>query len=166
MLATLRQSLVDSSGNPMVGAVTSTALLSVLSEHCLHHIELRATTTRTEPSWGFWCDQNMSTSAEAWPNYLSNQADSPPKHGTLNHIFLCGGIGEWMYKHSFQPRQVLSRCESPPKVYPGIGPGSVAASFLSPRGRVDSAGNISATGDRVDLAGRVCIWRVAAPPRH
>jgi alpha-L-rhamnosidase len=74
---------------PQVGAVTSKIVLNVLSENGLHSTALRAATTTQEPSWGWWWSQNATTCFEAFPG----------GGGTRNHIFLCGGIGHWMWKH-------------------------------------------------------------------
>ena len=74
---------------PRVGAVTSKIILNVLSENGLHRTALRAATATTMPSWGWWWTQNATTCWEAFPG----------GGATRNHIFLCGGIGHWMWKH-------------------------------------------------------------------
>eukprot|EP00038_Savillea_parva_P031128 m.83033 g.83033 ORF g.83033 m.83033 type:complete len:249 (+) comp9514_c0_seq2:53-799(+) len=67
-----------------VGAVTSKALLDVLSSNGLHDSALRMATQTAEPSWGWWWTQNATTCWEAWPGGMI-PGDSG---GTHNHIFL------------------------------------------------------------------------------
>ena len=74
-----------------VGAVTSKLLLTTLSANGLHSSALKVATQTTEPSWGYWLSQNATTCFEAWPGATDGST-------SRNHIFLCGGVGEWMWK--------------------------------------------------------------------
>ena len=93
-----------------VGAVTSKILLNVLSENGRHETALRAATTTAEDSWGFWWANNATTCYESWPiDQVASGIEPTPgtlppgtigiKPMSLNHIFLCGGIGHWMWLH-------------------------------------------------------------------
>ena len=123
MLQTLETNLAQTNGyNPMVGAVTSKILLNVLSDNGLHQTALKTATMTTAPSWGFWWARNSSTCWESWP--LKDGHGS----GTLNHIFLCGGVGEWMWKHlvGLTPAAPqFAEVTIHPKVHPTEGPASV-----------------------------------------
>ena len=45
------------------------------------------------PSWGYWLTQGATTCWENW----SGEADaSHPPEPTRNHIFLCGGVGQFL----------------------------------------------------------------------
>ena len=91
----------------------------------------------------------MTTCGEAF-----NSVPSHPS-GTLNHIFLCGGISDWMWKHlaGLTPTSPgFATVQVAPKVYPSVGPQSLVSEFLSPRGAITSRWNISHTGDRVAIA--------------
>ena len=71
-----------------IGAVTSKILFNLLSENGLHEAALRTAVNTEEPSIGHWWKKwNATTCYEAFPNSNSDTN----AHGTLNHIFLCGG---------------------------------------------------------------------------
>lgn len=126
-----------------IGAVTSKLLLNVLSENGLHETALRAATGTARPSWGYWWSQNMTTCAEAWTNNFEFQ------HGTLNHIFLCGGIGHWFWKHlvGLTPAAPgFMEVKIAPRIHDSLGPKFVGGDFLSPRGAISSRWNITRKG--------------------
>lgn len=129
---------------PNVGAVTSKILLNVLSEYGLHEIALRIATTTNEPSWGYWWSLGATTCFENWPWSTAgvNGANVTFHPGTQNHIFLCGGIGEWMWKHEVgltltSPAYATVRIA--PNVHSTFGPTSTNATFLSSRGEIHSS---------------------------
>ena len=129
-----------------VGAVTSKLLLNVLSENGLHETALRTATGTAEPSWGWWWTQNLTTCAEAFPNNFATQ------HGTLNHVFLCGGIGHWFWKHlvGLTPAApAFAEVAVAPKIHDKFGPKIVSGEFLSPKGKIVSTWSI--TSDAVLL---------------
>ena len=107
MVSRLQSDLSSTNYNPFVGAVTSKILLNVLSDNGLHETALRTATATTEPSWGFWWARNSTTCWEAFPQNEGKPGHGsgksgvavPSNGGTLNHIFLCGGVAEWMWKH-------------------------------------------------------------------
>ena len=90
---------------------------------------------------------------EAWPGGESGPS-GPPGKGTKNHIFLCGGIGEWMWKHlvGLTPTTPgFAEVTVAPKVHPKYGPRTVAGDFLSVSGPISSAWRISSHGASVGV---------------
>lgn len=148
VLDTLAMDLnTTTSYHPMIGAVTSKVLLDVLSENGLHETALRTATTTTAPSWGFWWARNSSTCWESWPLATGHG------HGTVNHIFLCGGVGEWMWKYlvGVTPKAPgFRQVQVHPRVHP-IGPASLAGSYHSAAGVIDSAWRLTEHGSAVEL---------------
>ena len=126
---------------PNVGAVTSKILLNVLSDHGLHETALRVATTTDEPSWGYWWSLGATTCFENWPWTTAgvNGANTTLHPGTQNHIFLCGGIGEWMWKHEVGlalTSPAFATVRIAPKINSKFGPTSTTAQFLSARGEI------------------------------
>ena len=69
-------------------------------------------------------------------------------------IFLCGGIGEWMWKHlvGLKPAApAFAEVVVAPKVHPKYGPRSVAGDFLSASGKISSAWATAPNGTSVSL---------------
>jgi hypothetical protein len=115
----------------------------VLSDNGLHATALKTATMTTAPSWGYWWARNSSTCWESWP--LKNGHGS----GTMNHIFLCGGVGEWMWKHlvGLTPaKPQFAEVVIHPKVHPAEGPASVSGTFMSPRGAISSGWKLGGGG--------------------
>merc|ERR1711937_1078407 len=55
-----------------------------------------AVATQTSfPSFGYWIENGATT---CWESYRGVADESHPPPPTHNHIFLCGGVGEWMYR--------------------------------------------------------------------
>jgi len=48
------------------------------------------------PGFGYWVSQGATTCWESWTNELERGDDH--YHGSRNHGWLCGGMGEWLYK--------------------------------------------------------------------
>lgn len=125
---------------PRVGAVTSKIILNVLSENGLHRTALRAATATTMPSWGWWWTQNATTCWEAFPG----------GGATRNHIFLCGGIGHWMWKHLVgldRTSPGFATVRIAPKIDGMYGPKSVRGEFLSPSGLIKSSWKMTSAGE-------------------
>ena len=89
-----------------VGSVGQKHLLAALSDHGHHDSALRLALQTTYPSWGYWLAQGATTCWENWsgvsdashpssPDPANPGHSNPPTH---NHVFLCGGVGEWLYK--------------------------------------------------------------------
>lgn len=81
ILAKLQDDLNGTGYHLRVGAVTSKLLLSTLSQHGLHGSALQVATQTTEPSWGYWMEQNATTCWEAWAGKTDGST-------SRNHIFL------------------------------------------------------------------------------
>ena len=127
-----------------VGAVTSKVLFNMLSENGLHESALRTAINTEEPSIGHWWKKwNATTCYEAFPN--TNSPSNPS--GTLNHIFLCGGIGHWMWKHlvGLTPAAPgFAEVSLIPRIHDSVGPRSVGGKFQSPRGVISSSWKLGA----------------------
>lgn len=128
-----------------VGAVTSKFILDVLSTNGKHDTALKLATQTSEPSWGFWWKQGATTCWEDWPGnggwpdpgWKPGEAD-----GTRNHIFLCGGLMEWYWKHlvGLTPTSpAFATVRVAPKVRPDLGPSSAFATYRSIRGTIASS---------------------------
>lgn len=142
----LRTDLVNRSGQHLqIGAVTSKPYLSMLSQYGLHENALRVATQRTEPGWGYWLAQGATTCWEHWPGDTSR-----------NHIFLCGGFGEWLWKFvvGIQKSSAgFATVSIMPKIDGMYGPSHAAGHFASPKGdiivewdRIESGANNSSSG--------------------
>ena len=118
------------------GSVGAKHVIPQLSAHGMHATALSVATQTTYPSFLYWASKGATTCWENW----SGVADAAhPPQPTHNHIFLCGGVGEWMY------RDVAGiRAEAPgyqrvvvrPQVVAEVGPASASASVQTPYGRV------------------------------
>ena len=115
-----------------------------MSEHGLHESALRAAISTDEPSIGHWWKAfNATTCYEAFPGGPDVSNDM---HGTLNHIFLCGGIGHWMWKHlvGLTPATPgFAEVKIAPLIHDSVGPRSVGGQFLSPKGVISSTWKIN-----------------------
>ena len=132
-----------------VGAVTSKSLLNVLSNNGHHVAALRLATTTAEPSWGHWWSQNATTCWERWP-----WGQKP--FGSRNHIFMCGGVSEWQWKHlaGIQAKAPgFSSVLVAPRPDGTEGPSQLVAHYRSHAGLITSAWNISGNGGaRISLS--------------
>lgn len=87
-----------------VGATGSQHLLAALARHGANDVASGLATTQEYPSWVYWLTQNATTCWESWsgvgdemhPGGGVNGTGNPPTH---NHIFLCGGVGEYLYRN-------------------------------------------------------------------
>lgn len=144
VLATLEADLTNTTGFlPRVGAVTSKYLLNVLTDAGLHEVALKVATSTAQPSWGYWWKQGSTTCWESWTGF-----------GTKNHIFLCGGIGHWMWKAlaGITPAAPGFRNVTvAPKIHPLQGPATMCATFLSPSGSITSEWEVSRGGGAIAL---------------
>jgi alpha-L-rhamnosidase len=114
-------------------------LLRTLSASGSHDDALRLATQTTEPAWGYWAVQGATT---CWENWSGLADPSHPPEPTHNHIFLCGGLGEWLHRSLGGIAPVgdgYANVTISPKVSHSIGPTSANASVLTVRGRIDSS---------------------------
>ena len=84
-------------GHLTVGSIGAKHLLPQLSRHGLHDDAMTVATQTSYPSFGFWLAKGATT---CWENYSGEADQSHPPTPTRNHIFLCGGVGEWMYRQA------------------------------------------------------------------
>lgn len=96
VLASLVHNIEAHDDHQTVGAIGAKHLFQQLSAHGLHDKALAVATQRTFPSFGNWVENGATTCWEAY----DIEPDHPWTHGwsSLNHIFLCACVGEWMYK--------------------------------------------------------------------
>ena len=146
-----------------VGAVTSKYLLNVLSDNGLHEHALKVATQDSAPSWGYWKALGATTCWETWGTGDSH-----------NHIFLCGGVSEWMWKHvvginAISPAfgHILVR----PRVDCHLGPASAKATLLTPHGELRVQWRRMKASGQIHLnvsvpLGAQCIVHVPKPCFH
>jgi len=78
-----------------VGATGATHLLGQLAKNGQNDVAVSLATSTSYPSWGNWLLRNATTCWESWSGVADASHPPPPTH---NHIFLCGGLGEYLYK--------------------------------------------------------------------
>lgn len=163
---------VSARGNHLtVGSAGQKWLLRELTASGSHDTALRVATQTTYPSWGYWISQGATSCWESWSgvedgshpgqcfltNFKPGCSPNPPTH---NHIFLCGGVGEWMYRSlgGISPAGPgYSRVSISPEVSRTEGPSGVNATVSTIRGVVSSHWTR-------DLFGTVILrWEVMVP---
>ena len=138
--------------------MTSKLILDVLSSNGHHDAALRLATQTAEPSWGFWWANNATTCWENWPGnggFPDPDWKKGDSAGTRNHIFLCGGLVEWYWKHlvGLTPASPgFATVHLAPKVHPGLGPSSLDASYASVSGVIRSSWALKEEGTEVRLS--------------
>lgn len=104
------------------GSVGQKHVFNQLTSFGHHDAALRIATQTTYPSFGYWIRNGATTCWENW----SGEADAEhPPQPTHNHIFLCGGIGEWMYRHVVGIRPSApgyARVQIRPSIDASVGP--------------------------------------------
>jgi len=91
----LARDITDRGVHLTVGSYGAKHLLPTLTARHLGGLALQLTTQRSFPSWMHWLDQGATTCWEDWSGV--SDATHPPQP-THNHIFLCGGLGEWIHR--------------------------------------------------------------------
>jgi alpha-L-rhamnosidase len=147
-----------------VGSVGQKWLLRTLSEEGHHDTALKLALQTSEPSWGYWISQGATTCWESW----SGKADlSHPPTPTHNHIFLCGGVGEWMYEYLGGIRPVTNGYEQvtiTPAISKSAGPSAVNMSVTTVRGLITSQWTRYQTGTSNETVGsRLVLLKVRIP---
>ena len=102
-----------------------------------HDAALRLATQPKFPGWGYWAAQNFSTCLEGWSNLTNPALDH--YHGSYNHGWLCGGVGEWLYKDlgGISPgANGYATVTIAPKISATLGPDHVSMSLRTVRGVV------------------------------
>lgn len=154
IVKTVADNLIAINYTMNVGAVTSKIIFNMLSENGLHETALRTAINTNQPSIGHWWKAfNATTCYESFwasPNVTPGTAQL-----SLNHIFLCGGIGHWMWKHlvGITPGSSgFATVSLRPRIHDSIGPRSVGGQFLSPKGMITSSWRTSGKGSAVELS--------------
>jgi len=119
-----------------VGATGGMWLLKALSNAGHPNAAMRVATQTTEPSWGWWLAQNATT---CWEDWSGVQDPTHPPQPTHNHIFLCGGLGSWLYQYLGGVRPIghgYSVVEVAPETGSTQGPDQVSVVVETIRGEV------------------------------
>eukprot|EP00035_Acanthoeca_spectabilis_P005666 m.116217 g.116217 ORF g.116217 m.116217 type:complete len:1058 (-) comp13125_c0_seq1:126-3299(-) len=155
-----------------VGATGQKWLLRTLSAGGAsgHEVALAVATQRSFPGWGSWIERGATTCWEDWdgiqgPPHPGNKQHpiNPPTH---NHIFLCGGLGEWMYRSlgGIAPTSPgYGTVAIAPQISPTRDPASVNSSVQTVRGKVTSNWTRHDTAGCVNGRTPVVSLRVAVP---
>ena len=96
---------------------------------------MKIATQTTYPSFGHWLELGATT---CWENYHGYKDPSHPPTPTHNHIFLCGGLGEWLYRSVAGAEPAgpgWSKVRFRPDLAPN-GPSTGAATLTTVRGPV------------------------------
>ena len=134
------------------GSVGAKNFFQQTSKNSGHDIALNVALQDTYPSFGYWIKQGATSCWEDWTGYADPTHPPQPTH---NHIFLCGGLGEWLYTNvggiTLPEEIAFKKILIAPKISELVGPASVRTSFNSPYGLVKmewnrtlSAGEIKA----------------------
>lgn len=121
-----------------VGSAGQKWLLRTLSSEGHHDTALQLALQTSEPSWGYWLSQGATTCWESWTGVAG---PSHPPTPTRNHIFLCGGVGEWMYEHLGGVTSLGNGYEKvsiQPSISKSLGPTSVNMTVTTVRGPISS----------------------------
>ena len=95
VVAGLNENIVNHGYHHTVGAVGAKHLLPQLAANGLGETAMKLATQTTYPSFGYWLSKGATTCWESWSGVPDPTHPPPPTH---NHIFLCGGLGEWLYR--------------------------------------------------------------------
>ena len=127
-----------------IGSTGAKWLLPTLAVNGKHEVALKLAAQTAYPSFGWWLDQGATTCWENWsgvcdPSHPPAGGDfNPPTH---NHIFLCGGVAEWQYKHigGIQPTSPgYATVSIAPSISKTTGPSDVAMALETVRGLIVS----------------------------
>jgi hypothetical protein len=128
-----------------VGAIGARVLLDTLSDLGAegHDTALRVVLRSEFPGWGYMVASNASTCWEGWDNETSPlyTGRGGHYHGSHNHAWLCGGVGEWVYSRLGGIRPTgdgFATVAIAPKVSKTLGPAAVSTSLETPRGLIQS----------------------------
>ena len=95
VLTALKADIDSRGGHLTTGSIGQKYLYTQLSQHGMHDTALKVATKTDFPSFGYWLSKGATT---CWEDYSGIASPSHPPPPTHNHIFLCGGVGEWMYR--------------------------------------------------------------------
>ena len=105
----LTESVASHDYHLTVGSVGQKWLFRELTAAGAHDTALKVGLQATYPSFGYWLANGATTCWENWSGVCDlSHPGSPwpgqpgkylsPNPPTHNHIFLCGGVGEWLYR--------------------------------------------------------------------
>jgi hypothetical protein len=157
---------VRARGNHLtVGSAGAKWLLRTLSQEGKHDTALQLAMQTTFPSWGWWITEgNASTCWESWSGVADPSHVSHPSH---NHIFLCGGVGGWMYEFmaGIRPTSPGYRTvDIRPHISKTLGPSSMEAAVRTVRGTITSNWTRHTTAASAQGAGQTVLsLRVHVP---
>jgi alpha-L-rhamnosidase len=132
-VATLAANVAKYDNHLTVGSAGQKWLLRTLSKEGHHDVALKVATQTTYPSWGYWISLGATT---CWENWSGGYDASHPPVPTHNHIFLCGGVGEWMYEYlaGVIPTSAgYASVDVKPMISKTIGPATVNAAVTTVR---------------------------------
>lgn len=86
---------VTDRGHLTFGSVGAKHVLPTLTAEGLHDLAMGIALQETFPSFGYWISQGATTPWEDWSGIADPTHPPPPTH---NHIFLAGGVTEWLYR--------------------------------------------------------------------
>lgn len=150
--AALQSDVVARGHHLTVGSAGQKWLLRELSANGAHDTALALALQTTQPSWGFWASEGATTCWESWsgvedgthPGNCYDTGFAPgcvPNPPTHNHIFLCGGVGEWLYRSlgGISPAAAgYAAVRIRPEISERAGPTGVNMSVATVRGTVVS----------------------------
>jgi len=128
-----------------VGSVGAKHLLPQLAKADQNAAALKIATQTTYPSFGYWLGKGATTcffSFLFWESWSGIPDPSHPPTPTHNHIFLCGGLGEWLYRSvgGIAPAAPgFTRATIFPDIDATSGLTATNASVLTPGGRISVA---------------------------
>ena len=157
-----------------VGSVGQKWLLRELTANGEHDTALKLATQTSYPSWGHWLAKGATTCWENWSGVCDEShpgtpwpgrpgkyiSENPPTH---NHIFLCGGVGEWMHRSlgGIAPASPgYATVSIAPQISKTEGPSAVNASVATVRGLIKSSwvrGSARGPGAAVALELKVSV---------
>ena len=135
----LAKDVMGRGGHLTIGSAGAAVLLQSLSENGQHDVAVQLATQTSYPGWGWWVGQGATTCWESWSGVADASHPPPPTH---NHIFLCAGLGEWMYSSMGGIRPAANGYANitvAPHVSKNYGPSAVNASVMTVRGLVESS---------------------------
>ena len=133
-VATLAANVAKYDNHLTVGSAGQKWLLRTLSKEGHHDVAIKVATQTTYPSWGYWISLGATT---CWENWSGGYDASHPPVPTHNHIFLCGGVGEWMYEYlaGVIPTSAgYGSVDVKPMISKTIGPATMNAAVTTVRG--------------------------------
>jgi len=134
--SSLKKDVTDRGFHLTVGATGAMYLLQALNSAGDSNAAMRVATQTTEPSWGWWLTQNATT---CWEDWSGVKDPTHPPQPTHNHIFLCGGLGSWLYQYLGGVRPIghgYSVAEIAPETGSTLGPDRVDLVVETIRGQV------------------------------